>query len=103
MLIHEFIHATKRTFPRLGEILRVGRVYKNWLITHPPSLVTSITEWQDSVNPFGFNNHKRKEGDEHSLLVLPGAFTTRINVIIVRTSGHLIEQYNPPVHLPHSE
>jgi hypothetical protein len=44
-----------------------------------------------------------KEGDEHSLLVLPGVFTTRINVIIVRTSGHLIEQYNPPTHIPHSK
>ena len=34
---------------------------------------------------------------------LPGAFTTRINVIIVTTSGHHIDHYNLPENIPHSE
>jgi len=47
--------------------------------------------------PFGFSDiNFRKQGNEHSLRGLAGAFTTRINVIIVTTSGHHIVQHNPP-------
>ena len=44
---------------------------------------------------------KRKQGDEKWLRVLAGAFATRINVIIVTTSGHRIDHYNPPENIPH--
>ena len=52
---------------------------------------------------FGFRDERRKQGDEHSLCGLTGVFTTRINVIIVTTSGYRTEQYNPPKNRNHFE
>ena len=45
----------------------------------------------------------RRVSKKMSLCGLAGAFTTRINVIIVTTSGHHIIHYNPPENIPHSE
>jgi hypothetical protein len=53
--------------------------------------------------PLVFGNERKKQGDEHSFRGLGGAFTTRINVIIVTTSGYHTEQYTPPNNRPHSE
>ena len=96
-------HATKKTVPDLDDIMKVRRGCKNWLLVNPPPLVESLTNWQDRIKEFGFRNEMRKQGDEHSLRGLAGAFATRINVIIVTTSGHRTEQYNPPRHRMHSE
>ena len=68
-----------------------------------PPLVESVTDWRDRIKQFGFGNEKRKQGDEHSLCGLSGAFATRINVIIVTTSGYHTEQYNPPINRTTSE
>jgi hypothetical protein len=54
--------------------------------------------------PFGYGDTKfRKQGNEHSLCGLSGAFSTRINVIVVTTSGHHIQQYNPPVNIQYPQ
>ena len=82
--------------------MTVRRGCKNWLLVHPSPLVGSITDWRDRLKPFGFGNEKRKQGDEHSLRGLAGAFATSINVIIVTTSGHHTVQYYPPDR-PHSQ
>ena len=51
---------------------------------------------------FGYGvTNIRKQGNEHSLCGLTGAFSTRINVIVVTTSGHHIQQYNPPENIHH--
>ncbi len=51
---------------------------------------------------FGFGDTKiRKQGNEHSLRGLAGVFSTRINVFVVTTSGHHIQQYNPPENIHH--
>jgi hypothetical protein len=75
---------------------------KNWLLAHPPPLVVSATDWRHQIMSFGFGETKiRKQGNEHSLRGLAGAFSTRINVIVVTTSGHHIQQYNPPENIQH--
>ena len=76
---------------------------RNWLLAHPPPSVQSASDWQDRIKAFGFKKENRKQGDEHTLRGLAGAFATRINVIIVRTLGHCIEQYNPPENIQHQE
>jgi hypothetical protein len=49
---------------------------------------------------FGFGSIKiRKQGNAHSLRGLTGVFSTRINFIVVMTSGHHIQQYNPPENI----
>ena len=98
-----FIHATKKAVPGLDEIMAVRRACKNWLLVNPPPLVESVTDWFDRIKAFGFATEKRKQGDEHSLRGLAGAFATSINVIIVTTLGHRTVQYNPPNNRPHSE
>ncbi len=70
------------------------REVKNWLFTHPTPLVESCSKWEDQQKALGVNNEIRKQGDEHSLCGLPGVFTTRIHVIIIRTLGHRIMEYN---------
>ena len=94
-----FIHATKKTV----EILTVRRACRNWLLANPPPLVESVTAWCDRIKAFGLGTEKRKQGDEHSLRGLAGAFATSINVIIVTTLGYRTVQYNPPNNRPHSE
>ncbi len=83
--------------------MKVRRDCQNWLLVNPPPLVESLTDWQDRIKEFGLTNERRKQGDEHSLCGLAGVFTTRINVILVTTSGHRTEQYNPPRNRMHSE
>ncbi len=61
------------------------------------------TDCRDRIKDFDFGNEKRKQGDEHSLCGLAGAFGTRINVIIVTTSVYHTEQYNPPSNHTTSE
>ncbi len=76
------------------------RLCKNWLLVHPPPLVVSRTDWRDQTMPFGFGETKiRKQGNEHSLRGLAGAFSTRINVIVVTLSGHHTQEYNPPENI----
>jgi hypothetical protein len=78
------------------------KVCKNWLLTHPPPLVVSGTDWRHQIMSFGFGETKiRKQGNEHSLCGLAGVFSTRINVIVVTTSGHHTQQYNPPENIQH--
>ena len=97
-----FIHASKKTIPDMEEIMAFRKACKNWLLAHPPLLVESGTDWRDQIMPFGFGATKiRKQGNEHSLRGLAGAFSTRINVIVVTTSGHHIQQYNPPENIQH--
>ena len=98
-----FIHVTKKTVPGLDEIMTVRRDCKNCLLVNPPPLVESVTDWCDRIKDFDFGNEKRKQGDEHSLCGLAGAFGTRINVIIVTTSVYHTEQYNPPRNRTTSE
>jgi hypothetical protein len=71
--------------------------------SHPHPSVESESEWENQLKAFGFNNENRKQGNEHSLRGLEGAFKTRINLITVRTSEHRIEQYNPPENILHTE
>ena len=92
-----FIHASKKTIPALEEIMEVRRACRNWLFVNPPSSGESESEWQNSLNG------TRKQGDEHSMRGLAGAFATRINLIIVRSSEHFLRKYNPPANIPHSE
>ena len=98
-----FIHAAKKTVPGLEDIMAVRRACKNWLLVHPPPLGESASDWPDRVNAFGFLNEERKQGDEHSLRGLAGAFATRINVIIVSTTGHRIVHYTPQKNSARSE
>ncbi len=80
------------------------KVCKNWLLVHPSPLVESVTDWRDQIMSFGYSNSKiRKQGNEHSLCSLAGVFSTRINVIVVTTSGHHIQQYNPPENIQHPQ
>ena len=82
--------------------MAVRRACRNWLLAHPPPLVESATDWRNQTMPFGFGDiNIRKQGNEHSLRGLAGAFSTRINVIVVMTSGHHIKQYNPPENIQH--
>ena len=68
----------------------VRRACKNWLLANPPPLVESVKHWRDQTMPFGFGDETiRKQGNEHSLCGLDGAFSTRINVIVVMTSALL--------------
>jgi hypothetical protein len=61
-----------------------------------------MTAWQDSLKAFGFGNIKtRKSGDGDSLRGLTGGFKTRINVIVVMTTGHHIQHFNPPENIQH--
>ena len=98
-----FIHATKKTVPGLDDIMAVRKACKNLLYANPPPLVASLSDWRDSIKAIGFNNSGRKQDDEHTLRALAGAFATRINVIIVTSSGHHTVQYNPPAKTPHRE
>ncbi len=80
----------------------VRRACKNWLIANPPPLGESVKDWRDQTMPFGFGDETiRKQGNEHSLRGLAGEFSTRINVLVVMTSGHHIKQYNPPENIQH--
>ena len=96
-----FIHAKKKIVPGLDDFLTVRRVCRNWLIAYPPPLVESVTAWCDRIKVFDLGTEKRKQGDEHSLCGLTGAFATSINVIIVTTLGYRTVQYNPPNNHPH--
>ena len=96
-----FIHASKKTIPAMAEIMDVRRACKNWLLAHPPPLVVSLTDWHGQTNLFGYWDNNRKQGNEHSLRGLAGAFATRINVIVVMTTGYHIKQYNPPENIQH--
>ena len=97
-----FIDASKKTIPALEDIMSVRRSCRNWLLAHPPPLVESATDWRNQTMPFGFGDiNIRKQGNEHSLRGLAGAFSTRVNVIVVMTSGHHIKQYNPPENTQH--
>ena len=97
-----FIHATKKTVPGLDDIMWVRRGCKNWLLNNPSPLVESDTDWRDQIKVFGFTKKERKQGNEHSLCGLTGAFAPSINVIIVTTSGHRTVHYNPPNNRPYS-
>jgi hypothetical protein len=78
--------------------------YKNWLIEHPPPLVESRTDRRNQIMLFGYRDPQfRKQGTEHSLHGLTGVFSTRINVIVVTTSGHHIQKYNPPENIQHTQ
>ena len=80
----------------------VRRACKKCLIANPSPLVESVKDWRDQTMSFGFGDETiRKQGNEHSLWGLAGAFSTRINVIVVTTSGHHIKQYNPPENIQH--
>ena len=97
-----FIHALKNTIPSMEDIMLVRRACKNWLLANPPSHVESVTAWQDNIKAFGFGNIEiRKQGDDDSLRGLAGAFKTRINVIVVMTTGHHIQHFNPPENIQH--
>ena len=97
-----FIHASKKTIPSMEEIMDVRRACKRWVLAHPSPQVESASAWRDKIIPFGFGDvNTRKQGNDHSLRGLAGAFKTRINVIVVRTSGHHILQYNPPENIQH--
>ena len=89
-----FIHATQKIVPELKQILDTRRKCRDWLFRNPPASVVSLSDWRDNVKSFGISD-KRKQGDEHSLRGLAGAYGTRINVIIVETSSHRIQTYNP--------
>jgi hypothetical protein len=82
--------------------MEVRKACKNWLLAYPSPLVESVTNWRDQTMPFGFGTiNIRKQGNEHSLCGLAGAFSSRINVIVVMTSGHHIQQYTPPENIQH--
>ena len=98
-----FIHAAEKTVPDHDAIMRVRRAVKSWLFAHQPSFVESTTEWQDQVKAFGFGTELRKQGNEHSLRAMAVCFSNRINLIAVSTSGHHIEQYNPPDNIQHQK
>jgi hypothetical protein len=86
----------------MEEIMAFRKACKNWLFAHPPPLVVSGTDWRHQIMSFGFGETKiRKQGNEHSLRGLAGAFSTRINVIVVTNSGHHTQQYNPPENTQH--
>ncbi len=88
----------------MEEIMGFRKACKNWLLAHPPPLVEWVTDWRDQIMTFGYGDSKiRKQGHEHSLCGLAGAFSTRINVIVVTTSGHHIQQYNPPENIQHPQ
>jgi hypothetical protein len=65
--------------------MNVRRACKSWLLAHPPPGVESASAWRDKIMPFGYGNDIRKQGNDHSLRGLAGAFKTRINVIVVTT------------------
>ena len=97
-----FIHASQKTIPLEEDILLVRRTCKSWLSANPPSHVESMTAWHDNIKAFGFGNIKiRKQGDDDSLCGLAGVFKTRINVIVVMTTGHHIQHFNPPENIQH--
>jgi hypothetical protein len=50
---------------------------------------------------FGYGTDIRKAGNDYSLRGLAGAFKTRINVIVVMTTGHHIQHFNPPENIQH--
>ncbi len=86
------------------QIMSFRKASKNWLISHPSPLVESRPDWRNQIMLFGYRDPKfRKQGNEHSLCGLAGAFSTRINVIVVTTSGHHIQQYNPPGNTHHTQ
>ena len=91
-----FIHASQKTIPALEKIIEVRRACRNWLISNPPPGVESGSAWRDKILPFGYGTDLRKQGNDHSLRGLAGAFKTRINVIVITTSEHHIQQFNPP-------
>ena len=97
-----FIHASMETDLNLDAIMVVRRAARNWLYTHrlythPPSFVESVSEWQDKVKRFALvDPSKRKHGNQHSLRALTACFSTRINLIVVSTSGHHTQLYDPP-------
>ena len=101
----EIAHALHSIQPLLDQHklhMAFRKACKNWLLAHPPPLVVSATDWRHQIMSFGFGETKiRKQGNEHSLRGLAGAFSTRINVIVVTTSGHHIQQYNPPENIQH--
>ncbi len=84
----------------MEEIMVFRKACKNWLLVNPPPLVELGADWRDQIMTFGFGATKiRKQGNEHSLRGLAVEFSTRINVIVVTTSGHHIQQYNPPENI----
>ena len=96
-----FIHALQKTIPALEKIIEVRRACRNWLISNPPPGVESGSAWRDKILPFGYGTDLRKQGNDHSLRGLAGAFKTRINVIVITTSEHHIQQFNPPENTQH--
>jgi hypothetical protein len=98
-----FIHVSKKTIPDMEEIMSFRKACKNWLIGHPTPLVESRPDWRNQIMLFGYRDPKfRKQGNEHSLCGLAGAFSTRINAIVFTTSGHHIQEYNPPENIQHT-
>jgi hypothetical protein len=82
--------------------MEVRRAARNWLYTHPPPFVESMSVWQDLCKPFAFvDPSKRKHGNQHSLRALAACFYTRINLIVVSTSGHHTQLYDPPDNVQH--
>jgi hypothetical protein len=53
-----FIQTSMKTIPDMEEIMAFRKVCKNWLITHPPPLVESGTDWRDQIMPSGFGGTK---------------------------------------------
>ncbi len=102
--IHELHTCIKENNPRYGGNYELQKCVQNWLIAHPPPLVESRSDWRNQIMLFGYRDPNfRKQGNDHSLYGLAGAFSTRINVIVVTTSGHHIQEYNPPENIQHTQ
>jgi hypothetical protein len=97
-----FIHASEEKVPDLDKIMAVRRAARNWLYKHPPPFVEPMSEWISKCNSLAFADpSKRKHGNQHSLRALAACFYTRINLIVVSTSGHHTQLYDPPDNVQH--
>jgi hypothetical protein len=102
--IHEFHTYIKENNPRYGGNYDLQKIVQKLVDRAPAS-----TRW--IKDRLAKPNHAfwvpwpqfRKQGTEHSLHGLTGVFSTRINVIVVTTSGHHIQKYNPPENIQHTQ
>ncbi len=60
-----------------------------------------MSAWREKILPFGYGTDIRKAGNDISLRGLAGVFKTRIKVIVVMTTGHHTQHFNPPESIQH--
>ena len=87
-----FIHASQQQEPTWDLIIDTRRKCRNWLRLDPsddffPEAWTKRCNEYSIFKP-GLVTTKRREGDEHTVRSLAGAYQCRINIVVVSSNHH---------------